>query len=139
MATKNSHKILVVDDEQSIREAIYTLLTMEGYSVATAEDGIVALKKLQNNSYDLLITDLVMPNMGGAELLDWVYQSNLKMTALVITGSPISNMEEYLKDKGAFACIPKPFQLKHLSFMVQKGLKIKSGRTPSKGINSLKS
>ena len=139
MATKNAHKILVVDDEKGIREAIYALLTMEGYSVVTAEDGIAALKKLQNDSYDLLITDLAMPNMGGAELLDWVCQSNIKMTALVITGSPIINMEKDIKDKGAFACIPKPFQLKHLSFMVQKGLKIKSGRTPSKGIKSLKS
>ncbi|MFA4910111.1 MAG: response regulator [Desulfobacteria bacterium] len=122
MATKNAHKILVVDDEKGIREAIYALLTMEGYSVVTAEDGIAALKKLQNDSYDLLITDLAMPNMGGAELLDWVCQSNIKMTAIVITGSPITNMEKNLKDKGAFACIPKPFQLKHLSFIVQKGL-----------------
>lgn len=122
MATKNSHKILVVDDEKGIRDLIYALLTMEGYSVATAEDGIAALKKLQNDSYDLLITDLVMPNMGGAELLDWVYQRSLKMAILIITGSPITNMEKDLKDRGAFACIPKPFQLKHLSFMVQKGL-----------------
>lgn len=137
MATKNSHKILVVDDEKGIRDIIYALLTMEGYSVTTAEDGIAALKKLQNDSYDLLITDLVMPNMGGAELLDWVYQRSLKMAILIITGSPTSNMVKDLTDKGAFACIPKPFQLKHLSFMVKKG--IKSGRTPSRGIKSLKS
>ena len=122
MATKNSHKILGVDDEKGIRDLIYALLTMEGYSVTTAEDGIAALNKLQSNSYDLLITDLVMPNMGGTELLDWVYQRSLKMAILIITGSSISNMEEDLKNRGAFACISKPFQLKHLSFMVQKGL-----------------
>ncbi|MEW6616736.1 MAG: response regulator [Thermodesulfobacteriota bacterium] len=122
MATKNSHKILVVDDEKGIRDMIYALLTMEGYSVATAEDGIAALKKLQTDSYDLMITDLVMPDMGGTELLDWVYQRGLKMAILIITGSPIINMEEYLKNRGVLACIPKPFKFNHLSFMVQKGL-----------------
>ena len=66
---------------------------------------------------------MAVPNMGGAELLDWVYQRGLKMDILIITGSPISNMEEDIKDKGAFACIPKPFRLEHLSSMVQKGLK----------------
>lgn len=122
MATRNAHKILVVDDEKGIRESICAILSMKGYSVTTAEDGIAALKELQKDSYDLLITDIVMPNMGGMELLDWVWQRNLKITTLVITASPDEDMVKYLKYRGAFACIPKPFQLTHLSYMVQKGL-----------------
>jgi CheY-like chemotaxis protein len=122
MATENTQRILVVDDEEAVRALVYDFLTMEGYSVTTAEDGIAALKKLQAGSYDLLITDLAMPNMGGVELLDRVCEKGRKITALVITGEPGKYMEEGLGDKGAFACVPKPFQLAHLSSMVRKGL-----------------
>ncbi|MDY6855165.1 MAG: response regulator [Thermodesulfobacteriota bacterium] len=125
MDTKNPdsmHKILVVDDEKSIREVIYDFLTMEGYSVTTADDGMNALKVLQGTSFDLMIVDLVMPNIGGAEILDWLSRENLKIPSLVISGLPLENLKEDLRKRGAFDCIPKPFQLKHLSHMVQVGL-----------------
>lgn len=113
---------MVVDDERGIRELIYDFLTIEGYLVTTAEDGISALVKLQDDSYDLLITDLEMPNMGGEELLDWVGDNNPNITTLIITGYPIEDMGKYAQHRGAFACIPKPFQLNHLSYMVEEGL-----------------
>jgi len=115
-------KILVIDDEKSVRELIYDVLTIEGYLVTTVEDGVAALSKLQEDSYDLLITDLVMPNMGGEELLDWVWTNNLNITALIMTGSPIKCEAEYLKDIGAFALIRKPFGLHQLADVVEKGL-----------------
>jgi CheY-like chemotaxis protein len=125
MATKNpdkTHKILVVDDEESIREVIYDFLTMEGYSVTTAYDGVNALKVLQDSSFDLMIVDLIMPNIGGAEILDWLSRKNRKIPSLVITGLPVENLKEDLKKRGAFECIPKPFHLNYLSHMVQVGL-----------------
>ena len=122
MALQNPQKILVVDDEESIRELVSDFLTNEGYSVTTAENGIAALGELQRDSYDLLITDLVMPKMGGVELLDWLWEKELKINTLIITGSPLDDIAEYLKYRGALACIPKPFPLNHLSHMVQKGL-----------------
>ena len=125
MATKNpdkTHKILVVDDEESIREVIYDFLTMEGYSVTTVDDGVNALKVLQGSSFDLMIVDLVMPNIGGAEILDWLSRENLKIPSLVISGLPLENLKEDLKKRGAFECIPKPFHLNYLSHMVQVGL-----------------
>ena len=123
MTEENVSKILVIDDERSVRELIYDVLTIEGYLVTTVEDGVAALSKLQEDSYDLLITDLVMPNMGGEELLDWVWTNNLNITALIMTGSPIKREAEYLKDTGAFALIRKPFGLHQLADVVEKGLR----------------
>ena len=125
METQNvqhRQRILVVDDEKGVREMIQSFLTTEGYLVTTAEDGIDALGKLQDDSYDLLITDLVMPNMDGLELIDCVCRRSPKITSLIITGSPIESIPKYVEQRGVFACISKPFPLNHLSQMVRKGL-----------------
>lgn len=125
METQNRHhrqRILVVDDEKGVREMIQSFLTTEGYLVTTAEDGIDALEKLKDDSYDLLITDLVMPNMDGLELIDCVCRKRSKVTSLIITGSPLESIAEYVEQRGVFACISKPFPLNYLSRMVRKGL-----------------
>ena len=64
-----SPRILVVDDERVIREILSDFLSVEGYLVRTVEDGAEALKELQRRSYNMVISDLKMPNMGGLELL----------------------------------------------------------------------
>ena len=71
-------KILVVEDEKNIRDVLYEFLTTEGYSVTMADDGMKALRKLRESTYDLMITDIFMPNLGGRELIDRVRQRNLK-------------------------------------------------------------
>src|SRR5260221_12355987 len=63
-------RVLVVDDEKFIRDILADFLGMEGYLVRTAEDGSAALAELQAAHYDLVISDLKMPRMGGIELLD---------------------------------------------------------------------
>ena len=63
-------RILVVDDEKVIRDMLADFLGMEGYVVRTAEDGTAALQELGNAHYDLIISDLKMPRMGGIELLE---------------------------------------------------------------------
>ena len=68
--TADTARILVVDDEKVIREILADFLSMEGYVVHTVEDGATALERAQKRSYDLVITDLKMPNMGGLELLE---------------------------------------------------------------------
>jgi len=63
-------RVLVVDDEQNSREGLSKILTKEGYSVRTAENGKKALLEAENNSFDLIITDLRMPEMDGIEVLE---------------------------------------------------------------------
>ena len=68
--SEDSPRVLVVDDEKVIREILSDFLTMEGYVVHTVEDGETALRELERRSYNLVITDLKMPGMGGLELLE---------------------------------------------------------------------
>jgi CheY-like chemotaxis protein len=67
---EENYRVLVVDDEKVIREILSDFLSMEGYVVRTVEDGIQALQELEQRTYNLVITDLKMPRMGGIELLD---------------------------------------------------------------------
>ena len=61
-------RVLVVDDEKFIRDILADFLTMEGYAVRTAEDGAQALSELSHSTFDLVISDLKMPKMGGLDL-----------------------------------------------------------------------
>src|SRR5262245_15370157 len=63
-------RVLVVDDEKAIREMLAEFLDMEGYAVKTAEDGLAAVSELERQQFDLVISDLKMPRMGGIALLD---------------------------------------------------------------------
>ena len=68
-------RILVVDDEESIREFLEIMLKKEGYEITTAEDGARAKDILSKKSFDMVISDLQMPNMTGLELLKYVKES----------------------------------------------------------------
>src|SRR6266404_1817628 len=81
-----SPRILIVDDEKVIREILSDFLTMEGYVVRTVEDGAEALKELQRRSYNLVISDLKMPNMGGLELLENISSENIDVLTVIMTG-----------------------------------------------------
>ena len=69
-------RILVVDDEQVIREILADFLSMEGFWVRTAEDGEAALVELSRNQYDLVLSDLKMPNMDGRRLFNHISESH---------------------------------------------------------------
>ncbi len=75
---EESPRVLVVDDEKVIREILSDFLTMEGYVVRTVEDGDAALRELERRSYNLVISDLKMPGMGGLELLEKIAAGSKK-------------------------------------------------------------
>ncbi|GBD86514.1 transcriptional regulatory protein ZraR [bacterium BMS3Abin03] len=80
-----SKKILVVDDEQIIRESLSYILANEGYEVAEAENGKIAYSKMLESAYDLVITDLEMPEMKGTELLEKIRELSVQTSTIVIT------------------------------------------------------
>src|SRR3989304_2076023 len=80
-----SQRILVVDDEDIIRESLSFVLKKEGYFVEEAENGKVAYNKLLQESFDLVITDLEMPQMKGTQLIEEIKKLNIQSSIIVVT------------------------------------------------------
>jgi response regulator RpfG family c-di-GMP phosphodiesterase len=119
---EDSPRILVVDDEKVIREILSDFLTMEGYVVRAVEDGAAALAELRLRPYDLVISDLKMPNMGGLELLEHIADQNLDVLTVIMTGfGTVETAIEAMK-KGAYDYILKPFKVEEVVHVVQRGL-----------------
>lgn len=87
MAEKLKHRILVVDDDDSIRECIAELLVSHGYEVSTAEDGFDALLQLTKAPPDVVISDLNMPNMSGFDLLPVVRRLLPRTLLIAMSGA----------------------------------------------------
>ena len=119
---EDSARILIVDDEKVIREILSDFLAMEGYVVRAVEDGVAALKELRLRPYDLVISDLKMPNMGGIELLEKISEENLNVLTVIMTGyGTVETAIEAMK-KGAYDYILKPFKVEEVVHVVQRGL-----------------
>ena len=122
MAQKHIPKILVVDDEKVIRDITQAFLMLNGYEVDTAENGKEALDKLLDNCFDVVITDLKMPLMGGMELLEKISKIKLNAVTIVLTGCSV-NKSDF--PKKPFSHLRKPFSHNQLIQVVQEGLKTK--------------
>ncbi|MFQ6093546.1 MAG: response regulator [bacterium] len=114
--------ILVVDDERGIREGCRKILSAEGFAVETAEDGKQGLAKAKDGEYDLILIDLMMPGMGGMELLGHIRQFDAEIITIVITGyATVETAVEAMK-QGAYDYIPKPFTPEQLLAVLNRGL-----------------
>ena len=119
---EDTQRVLVVDDEKVIREILSDFLSMEGYVVRTVENGFEALQELQQRSYNLVITDLKMPRMGGLELLEQINDKRLGVLTVIMTGfGTVETAIEAMK-KGAYDYILKPFKVEEVIHIVQRGL-----------------
>jgi len=109
-------KVLVVDDEASVRLMLTKLLTLHGYAVDTADDGAQAIDRLQESRYDLMILDHYMPVMDGLTAASIVRSSpkfeNVKI--LMLTGDSVTKDVDASFDAGIDGYIVKPFVLKNL-------------------------
>lgn len=104
-------RILVVDDDETIRKVLVTILEEEGYTVDMAENGKEAINKSDEKSYNLALIDIRLPDMGGIELLTRIKHAIPEMRKMIITGYPsLQNAVEAL-NKGADAYIMKPFDV----------------------------
>jgi len=112
-------KILVVDDEKSVRDITQAFLTLNGYEVTTAENGKEAFDELLNNHYDVVITDMQMPLMGGMELLEKISQMTSNIITILLTGNTVTPPAVSGKP---FAHLSKPFSHNQLIHLVQQGL-----------------
>ena len=115
-------KLLIVDDEEHIRNGLKTALSLDGYGVEIAADGEEALKKLNEEDIDLLITDLKMPRVTGEELMKETLRKYSHIPVIVLTGhGTIENAVEAMRE-GAYDFITKPLNIDKLSLIVRRAL-----------------
>ncbi len=118
-----AEKILVVDDELNMRLVLKALLNKEGYDVATASDGIEALKILKSGGVQVVVTDLRMPKLDGVGLLERVIHEYPSTPVIIITAhGTIATAVDALK-KGAFDYITKPFEQDELKNIIHKAIR----------------
>lgn len=114
-------RILIVDDEKSVRETLREMLEYEGYEVVEADSGLQALDLFSQNSFDVVLCDIKMPGMDGMELLDKILQS-YDIPVIMISGhGTIDTAVDAIK-KGAFDFIIKPFDLNRLLISIRNAL-----------------
>src|SRR5271169_1374009 len=114
--------ILVIDDDPSVRNILEDFLQLKGFEVSVTGDGESGASLIQERHFDLFLVDLVLPGMGGIEVLKEVYSRNINIPAIIITGfGAIETAVEAIR-LGAFDYITKPFILEELLLVVQRAL-----------------
>jgi DNA-binding NtrC family response regulator len=127
-------KVLIVDDDESIRKALTAVLEEEGYAVDTAQSGKEAIDKCGANFYNLALIDIRLPDMEGTELLNAMRQDMPPMVKIIVTGYPsLSNAIEAV-NKGADAYLLKPLAMDEVLKTIREHLdKQKEARKYSEG------
>jgi len=113
-------RILVVDDDDDLRMIIRESLESDRYEVIEAENGNIALQLMETESFDLMITDLMMPGIKGIELLNRVKQINPEIGALLMSAYGTVETAVQAMQKGAFDFITKPFSISHIESRVNR-------------------
>lgn len=118
--TSSPPRVLVVDDDNGVRDVCVRALRVYGYQVGSAENGHIALAKLRENSYDLVITDLHMPGMGGIRLLQELRKLHVDIDVIVFTAyGTFESAREALR-LGAVDYLTKPVELDDLEQTVHR-------------------
>jgi len=116
-------RILVVEDNESIRKVLEAILEEEGYVVDTAENGKEAIRKSNAKFYNLALIDIRLPNMEGTKLLTTMKETTPKMVKIIITGYPSLQNAIEAVNKGADAYILKPFDMDNVLNKIREHLK----------------
>lgn len=120
MTTENKTSILLVEDEENLHEALKLNLELEGYEVTSALDGAAALKAIQAEYFDLIIMDVMLPEMDGITVTETVRISNNEVPILILSAKNSSADRVLGLKKGADDYLAKPFNLEELLLRVHK-------------------
>ncbi len=120
--------VLVIDDKESIRKMLRQALTAEGHEVEAASNGFEGIKKTRDRQYDVVLTDLKMPDMDGISVLSAVREENPDASIIVMTAyGTIETAVEAMK-RGAFDFLTKPFDTDHLNVLINRALETRQLR-----------
>jgi len=118
----NKYRVLIVDDEESMRDFLSIMLHREGYQVDTAVDGAQAVVHLRDHSYDLVISDIKMPRMTGLELLTHIKDRTPETVVLMVTAFSSTDEAVEAMKQGAYDYITKPFKNEEIRLIVKNAL-----------------
>ncbi|MFQ5459025.1 MAG: sigma-54-dependent transcriptional regulator, partial [Myxococcota bacterium] len=118
-------KILVVDDELSMREFLEIMLKKAGYDVESVADPEQALMHVENDTYDLVITDVLMPKMNGLDLLRKIKEVSPEVVVLMMTAFATTETAVQAMKEGAYDYITKPFKVDEIQLIIEKALEKK--------------
>ncbi len=118
-------QILIVDDEKSIRTTLKIFLEREGYVVDTAENTVVALDLFDQNAYDLVLTDIIMPKVTGVELLEKLRHRAVDVPVIIMTGEPTVDTAITAVKAGAFDYVRKPLTKAILLKVVNEAMHVR--------------
>ena len=124
--SENSVKILVVDDELSMRELLEYMLNREGYQVTCADDGHKAIGLLEKNQYDLLLCDIKLGDISGLDVLRASKKSSQDTVVILISAYASTETAVEAMNEGAYDYVPKPFDKHELLQTIAKALDIKT-------------
>jgi two-component system response regulator PilR (NtrC family) len=132
---QNAPKILVVDDELSMRELLEYMLTSEGYDVACAETGREAISLLEKNHFDLLLCDIRLGDITGLDVLRASKKHNPDNVVILISAYTTTETAVEAMNEGAYDYVPKPFDKDELLATIAKALELRSVEHEKKQID----
>jgi DNA-binding NtrC family response regulator len=118
----STHSILIVDDEIQNREYLAEILTGEGYAVSIASNGMEAITRLSQDQYQVVLTDLQMPELDGLGVIQYLVDNKLNTIGIIYTGFGSVKTAVDAMRLGAFDYITKPFKAEEIKVVVKKAL-----------------
>ncbi len=116
------HRVLIVDDEPSMRKLLKVVLEREGFETVEVGDGREARQLLEERTFDLVISDMYMPNGTGMELLEFIHAERPDLPVIIATGKPTVEAAVECIKVGAFDYIGKPFELTKLRRLIREAV-----------------
>ncbi len=123
-------KILIVDDEASAREIVRESVSLLGYEVDEASDGLDALERFRDGHHDVVITDLTMPRMDGIELTRELHKVDPLVPVLMLTGRTSLDLKAMAWSRGVVDYLSKPFRLSALETTLKRVLRSRGLELP---------
>jgi two-component system, NtrC family, response regulator PilR len=118
-------KVLIIEDEKSMREVLKILLEEEGYEITAASNGLAGIEYLQSDIFDLVITDIKMPKANGFEVLKQVKETSPSTVVIMITAFGTTESTIEAMKLGAYDYIQKPFKIDEIRLIIQKAFEKK--------------
>jgi two-component system response regulator ResD len=122
MKAGEQSRILIIDDQETIRKSLKLALEREGYLVDTAENGQEAIRKSKEEFYNMALVDLHLPDMDGIELLTKMRETVPKMVKIIITGYPSLENSIEAVNRGADGYVVKPYTMEALLLKIKEQL-----------------
>ena len=108
------YRILIVDDDKLVRWSLIEVLNQNGYEAISTETGEEAINRIEGTRFDLVITDLKLPGIGGFDVLNRAKEVNSSTKVIVITGYGSENVANEARAKGAELFVTKPFEINRI-------------------------